>query len=180
MSAEVEKAEEEEKPSELTMDTELLRKTCNYALIKVGRCACRTRPRRPARARARGVARAAAARPRWLTSERLHALQTNRGHLALLACASLTPPPPCAAPCGAVPQNCDMNEEMRQDCIELVITAIEKYQTNYEVRTRRTAPPRRPWGRWCGRARGVGASCHAWEASLAALVQEPRQPAAAV
>jgi hypothetical protein len=30
-------------------------------------------------------------------------------------------------------QNCDMNEEMRQDCIELVITAIEKYQTNYEV-----------------------------------------------
>jgi hypothetical protein len=35
---------------------------------------------------------------------------------------------------GACSQNCDMNEEMRQDCIELVITAIEKYQTNYEVR----------------------------------------------
>ncbi|KAJ1635963.1 hypothetical protein T492DRAFT_1141403 [Pavlovales sp. CCMP2436] len=65
MSAEADKGviDDDEKPSELTMDTEVLRKTCNYALIK----------------------------------------------------------------------NCDMNEEMRQDCIELVITAIEKYQTNYEV-----------------------------------------------
>lgn len=44
MSAEVEKVEDEEKPSELTMDTEVLRKTCNYALIKVGRA----RPRLPA------------------------------------------------------------------------------------------------------------------------------------
>eukprot|EP00965_Chrysotila_dentata_P200802 6180187-Pleurochrysis_carterae.AAC.2 len=30
--------------------------------------------------------------------------------------------------------NCDMNEEMRQDCVDLVITASERYQSNYEVR----------------------------------------------
>lgn len=36
MATEVEKpVAEEEKPSELTMDAEVLRKTCNYALIKV-------------------------------------------------------------------------------------------------------------------------------------------------
>mmetsp|Transcript_16691 Transcript_16691/g.56087 ORF Transcript_16691/g.56087 Transcript_16691/m.56087 type:complete len:124 (-) Transcript_16691:249-620(-) len=62
MATEAEKVVDEEKPSELSMDTEVLRKSCNYALIK----------------------------------------------------------------------NCDMSEEMRQDCIELVITAIEKFQTNYE------------------------------------------------
>lgn len=33
-----------------------------------------------------------------------------------------------------------MNEEMRQDCIELVITAIEKFQTNYEVRALQDPP----------------------------------------
>ena len=31
-------------------------------------------------------------------------------------------------------QNCDMPEEMRQDCVDLVITAIERFQGNYEVR----------------------------------------------
>ena len=30
-------------------------------------------------------------------------------------------------------QNCDMNEEMRTDCVDLVITAIERYANNYEV-----------------------------------------------
>ena len=30
-------------------------------------------------------------------------------------------------------QNCDMNEEMRQDCVDVVITASERYQSNYEV-----------------------------------------------
>jgi hypothetical protein len=36
MSAEAEKVtEDDEKPSVLTMDMEVLRKTCNYALIKV-------------------------------------------------------------------------------------------------------------------------------------------------
>ena len=37
-------------------------------------------------------------------------------------------------PCRRVPrQNCDMPEEMRQDCVDLVITAIERFQGNYEV-----------------------------------------------
>lgn len=40
----------------------------------------------------------------------------------------------CAA--AALAQNCDMPEEMRQDCVDLVITAIEKFQGNYEVRAR--------------------------------------------
>lgn len=52
MSAEVEKVDEEEKPSELTMDTEILRKTCNYALIKV-RGAARARDGRARQRRAR-------------------------------------------------------------------------------------------------------------------------------
>ena len=38
----------------------------------------------------------------------------------------------------AAVQNCDMPEEMRQDCVDLVITAIEKFQGNYEVRARTT------------------------------------------
>ena len=33
------------------------------------------------------------------------------------------------------PQNCDMNEEMRLDCVDLVITATERYQSNYEVQS---------------------------------------------
>ena len=50
-----------------------------------------------------------------------------------------------ALTCGATPrlatpsitvrcarQNCDMPEEMRQDCVDLVITATERYQSNYE------------------------------------------------
>ena len=32
----------------------------------------------------------------------------------------------------ALIKNCDMNEEMRQDCVDLVITATERYQSNYE------------------------------------------------
>ena len=36
------------------------------------------------------------------------------------------------------PQNCDMNEEMRLDCVDLVITATERYQSNYEVRRAHT------------------------------------------
>ena len=31
-------------------------------------------------------------------------------------------------------QNCDMNEEMRQDCVELVVTAAERFQHNFEER----------------------------------------------
>eukprot|EP00967_Tisochrysis_lutea_P125986 scaffold212300_cov41-Tisochrysis_lutea.AAC.3 len=33
----------------------------------------------------------------------------------------------------ALVQNCDMNEEMRQDCVDLVITACERYAGNFEV-----------------------------------------------
>jgi hypothetical protein len=36
-------------------------------------------------------------------------------------------------------QNCDMNEEMRQDCVDLVITACERYAGNFEVRADGTA-----------------------------------------
>merc|ERR1711988_58023 len=35
-----------------------------------------------------------------------------------------------------IPKNCDMNEEMRQDCIEIVITGIEKYSQNLDVAAR--------------------------------------------
>ena len=38
-------------------------------------------------------------------------------------------------------QNCDMNEEMRTDCVDLVITAIERYANNYEVRALPKPPP---------------------------------------
>ena len=54
-----------------------------------------------------------------------------------------------ALTCGATPrlatpsitvrcarQNCDMPEEMRQDCVDLVITAIERFQGNYESAAR--------------------------------------------
>ena len=34
-------------------------------------------------------------------------------------------------------QNCDMNEEMRQDCVDVVITACERFAGNFEVRGRR-------------------------------------------
>ena len=33
-------------------------------------------------------------------------------------------------------KNCDMNEEMRQDCVDLVITAIERYAGNFESASR--------------------------------------------
>eukprot|EP00316_Scyphosphaera_apsteinii_P003954 CAMPEP_0119343874 /NCGR_PEP_ID=MMETSP1333-20130426/106679_1 /TAXON_ID=418940 /ORGANISM="Scyphosphaera apsteinii, Strain RCC1455" /LENGTH=111 /DNA_ID=CAMNT_0007356291 /DNA_START=39 /DNA_END=374 /DNA_ORIENTATION=+ len=36
----------------------------------------------------------------------------------------------------ALIKNCDMNEEMRQDCVDLVITASERYQTNFEAAAR--------------------------------------------
>jgi len=36
----------------------------------------------------------------------------------------------------ALIKNCDMNEEMRQDCVDLVITASERYQSNYESAAR--------------------------------------------
>ena len=36
----------------------------------------------------------------------------------------------------ALIKNCDMHEEMRQDCVDLVITASEKYSTNYEQASR--------------------------------------------
>lgn len=111
MAAEGEKVvTEEEKPSELTMDTEVLRKTCNYALIKVTEA--RAHMHRTARTCCLGRAAVVLAR---------HAARA-------LSHAPLAPP-------RAPRQNCDMNEEMRQDCIELVITAIEKYQANYEVRS---------------------------------------------
>ena len=37
------------------------------------------------------------------------------------------------------PQNCDMPEEMRSDCVDLVMTAVERFQGNYEVREQRWA-----------------------------------------
>mmetsp|Transcript_8229 Transcript_8229/g.22914 ORF Transcript_8229/g.22914 Transcript_8229/m.22914 type:complete len:96 (+) Transcript_8229:342-629(+) len=36
----------------------------------------------------------------------------------------------------ALVQNCDMNEEMRQDCVDLVITACERYAGNFEMAAR--------------------------------------------
>jgi hypothetical protein len=33
-------------------------------------------------------------------------------------------------------QNCDMNEEMRSDCVDLTITAIERHAANYEAAAR--------------------------------------------
>ena len=53
-------------------------------------------------------------------------------------CSRLPPPPPglnSAHSKVGVPrwQNCDMNEEMRTDCVENAITAIERYPNNYEV-----------------------------------------------
>merc|ERR1712060_863581 len=36
----------------------------------------------------------------------------------------------------ALIKNCDMNEEMRQDCVDLVITASERYQNNFEAAAR--------------------------------------------
>ena len=36
----------------------------------------------------------------------------------------------------ALIKNCDMNEEMRQDCVDLVITASEKYSNNFEAAAR--------------------------------------------
>ena len=36
----------------------------------------------------------------------------------------------------ALIKNCDMNEEMRSDAVDLVISAVEKYQTNYEMAAR--------------------------------------------
>jgi len=34
------------------------------------------------------------------------------------------------------PQNCDMTEEMRQECVDLVVTAIEKHVGNYDLAAR--------------------------------------------
>jgi hypothetical protein len=36
----------------------------------------------------------------------------------------------------ALIKNCDMNEEMRSDAVDLVISATEKYQANYELAAR--------------------------------------------
>jgi len=36
----------------------------------------------------------------------------------------------------ALIKNCDMNEEMRSDCVDSVISACEKYTTNYEAAAR--------------------------------------------
>jgi len=36
----------------------------------------------------------------------------------------------------ALIKNCDMNEEMRSDCVDAVISAAEKYTTNYELAAR--------------------------------------------
>ena len=36
----------------------------------------------------------------------------------------------------ALIKNCDMNEEMRSDAVDLVISAVEKYQANYELAAR--------------------------------------------
>ena len=33
----------------------------------------------------------------------------------------------------ALIKNCDMNEEMRSDAVDLVISATEKYQANYDA-----------------------------------------------
>ena len=61
MSAEADKVDDDEKPSELTMDTEVLRKTCNYALIKVRATPCHAAQPRAARERARAGASGRAA-----------------------------------------------------------------------------------------------------------------------
>ena len=50
-------------------------------------------------------------------------------------------------------QNCDMNEEMRTDCVDLVITAIERYANSYEVRPSR--PSSRVVSAWGLQARGA-------------------------
>ena len=36
----------------------------------------------------------------------------------------------------ALIKNCDMNEEMRSDAVDLVISATEKHQANYELAAR--------------------------------------------
>jgi len=41
----------------------------------------------------------------------------------------------------ALVKNCDMNEEMRTDCVDLVITAIERYANSYEVPSASSATP---------------------------------------
>ena len=45
----------------------------------------------------------------------------------------------------ALIKNCDMNEEMRSDAVDLVISAVEKYQTNYEMAARMVKDQVRPW-----------------------------------
>ena len=44
----------------------------------------------------------------------------------------------------ALIKNCDMNEEMRSDAVDLVISAVEKYQTNYEMAARMVKDQVRP------------------------------------
>jgi len=33
-------------------------------------------------------------------------------------------------------KNCDMNEEMRSDCVDIISTAVERYASNYEAAAR--------------------------------------------
>jgi len=33
-------------------------------------------------------------------------------------------------------KNCDMNEEMRSDCVDIISTAVERYAANYEAAAR--------------------------------------------
>ena len=64
------------------------------------------------------------------SSEADHAIPTHQGDTRRSRSQQrpVTPPlPACTF------QNCDMNEEMRLDCVDLVITATERYQSNYEA-----------------------------------------------
>lgn len=145
---------------------ENLRKQMNYALIKV-RCSS-------AFARAIGLpdnhgrllglavrpisshgevamAAIAAAVPsdiQWLSAGRVSG--TFRGQMCWRLAAALAfmrAFPVCLR------QNCDMNEEMRQDCVDLVITACERYAGNFEVRSDRIPVTDSHWGH-CERGSG--------------------------
>ena len=61
----------------------------------------------------------------------------------------------------ALIKNCDMNEEMRSDAVDLVISATEKYQANYELAARmvKDQVSRRRLHRWQKALAACYASC---------------------
>lgn len=70
--------------------------------------------------------------------EGLEAMRKQMNYPLIKVCAQQTrDPAPALAPTHSASstwQNCDMNEEMRQDCVELVVTAAERFQHNFEAR----------------------------------------------